>query len=149
MLITFLIKLWTSGQTSGFQFCNFIKKKLQHKCFPLNFSKFSRILICRISRNSYFWYYKRVTFSKNASFHLVTGTKNVFSKTQGQKYNCNIGSCKVQASVTNQGYPLLINPLRRYYQVMFTFYGLREVNRVTLSDKNERATVAKASLYKK
>ena len=32
----FLIKLWTSA-------CNFVKKRLWHRCFPNNFAKFLRV----------------------------------------------------------------------------------------------------------
>ena len=35
--------------------CNFIKKWLQHRCFPLNFAKLSRTPFCKTSANGWFW----------------------------------------------------------------------------------------------
>ena len=30
------------NRNTGLQYCNFIKKRLQHKCFPVNIAKFLR-----------------------------------------------------------------------------------------------------------
>ena len=35
--------------------CNFIKKRLQHSCFPMKFAKFLRITNWRTSANDCFW----------------------------------------------------------------------------------------------
>ena len=35
--------------------CNFIKKGLQHRCFPVNFAKSFKNLFCRTSANRIFW----------------------------------------------------------------------------------------------
>ena len=35
------------NKVAGLRTCNFIKKKRQHKCFPLKFAKFLRILILK------------------------------------------------------------------------------------------------------
>ena len=35
------------NKVARFQISNFIKKKLQHKCFPLNFAKFLRMPILK------------------------------------------------------------------------------------------------------
>ena len=35
--------------------CDFIKKRLQHRCFPANFAKFKEHLVCRISPVGCFW----------------------------------------------------------------------------------------------
>ena len=37
------------NEVAGLQACNFIKKKLQHRCFPVNIAKFLRIPILRNS----------------------------------------------------------------------------------------------------
>ena len=35
------------NEITGLQACNFIKKRLQHRCFPMKFAKFSRTLILK------------------------------------------------------------------------------------------------------
>ena len=39
-------------KVAAFQACNFIKKRLQHMCFPVKFVKFSRTSIWRTSANA-------------------------------------------------------------------------------------------------
>ena len=34
---------------------NFIKQRLQHRCFPVNFAKFLKNLFCRATANRCFW----------------------------------------------------------------------------------------------
>ena len=35
------------NKVAGLQACNFIKKRLEHRCFPVNFAKFLRTLILK------------------------------------------------------------------------------------------------------
>ena len=37
------------------QACNFIKKRLWHRCFPINIAKFLEHLLSRTSTNDFFW----------------------------------------------------------------------------------------------
>ena len=53
-------QLWWSLFLTGLKACNFIKKRLQHRCFPLEFKKFLRTPNLK-SENDYFW---------NLFFHL-------------------------------------------------------------------------------
>ena len=42
------------NKAGGLQVCNFIKKRLQHRCFPLSIANFFRIPILRKSANGCF-----------------------------------------------------------------------------------------------
>ena len=43
-----------TGKHLHLKACNFIKKRLQHKCFPVKFAKFLRMLISRTSAKNCF-----------------------------------------------------------------------------------------------
>ena len=43
------------NKVAGLQACDFTKKRLQHKCFPVKFAKFLKHLLWRTSVNDYFW----------------------------------------------------------------------------------------------
>ena len=42
------------NKAAGLQVCNFIKKRLQHRCFPVIIANFLRIPILRTSANGCF-----------------------------------------------------------------------------------------------
>ena len=42
--------------------CNFIKKKLQHRCFSVKFSKFSKTFFLQNTPGGYFWKYLMNSF---------------------------------------------------------------------------------------
>ena len=47
------------NKAAGLQVCNFIKKRLQHRCFPVIIANFLRILILRTSANGCFCLFRK------------------------------------------------------------------------------------------
>ena len=58
--------------TGKLQTCNFIKKRLQHRSFPLSIAKFLRTRILKNSGNHWFWIFKTATKHRWAATSVLT-----------------------------------------------------------------------------
>ena len=58
--------------TGKLQTCNFIKKRLQHRSFPLSIAKFLRTCILKSSGNCWFWIFKTATKHRWAATSILT-----------------------------------------------------------------------------
>ena len=60
---------------AGLKACNFIKKRFQHKFFPMNFAKFLRTLFLQNTSGGCFWKYLTnspfIVFENNEWCHFV------------------------------------------------------------------------------
>ena len=69
------------------QDCNFIKKRFQHRCFPVNFVKFLRTIF---SKEHVWWLLLKVFFSFLFSYWFLKGLFPQFTATQNLNFNENI-----------------------------------------------------------
>ena len=61
------------NKVAGLKVCGFIKKRLQHRCFPMKFAKFlffKKIISYEILKNTYFEEHLQTTTSSSSSFKL-------------------------------------------------------------------------------
>ena len=64
------------NKISGIQACQFIKKRLQHRCFPVNFPKILRISFYRTPLGDYFCLFEpRNSMEVNGAIHLDNSGK--------------------------------------------------------------------------
>ena len=53
---------------SGLKVCNFIKKRLQHRCFPVNIAKFLRTAFSQNTSSGCFWFHNRNKYKSTCVF---------------------------------------------------------------------------------
>ena len=81
------------NKNAGLQACNFIKKRLQHRCFLVNIAKFLRTPILKniceqlVLRVFPLWQFARFPTRTNNITSYIGGEEDVFSKTKQKNHS--------------------------------------------------------------
>ena len=75
------------NKAAGLQTCNFIKKRLQHRCFSMNIAKFLRTTILKNNSERLLLFYSIFRIFRSVRSHKVQMCFKYFSKAQIKMQN--------------------------------------------------------------